>query len=230
MILGRLRTATAKAITLGLLIAATTIGLGTEAPRAQFESEQCFNALMMGPSGLKPVAEKAGASHSDYVALLAANINVNIASGQPLIHVADLWDMRNLSVDEKVAMRNTIAKLRSAIADYIVVALASELRRVTPRFLTRDGRFTPPAIKSVRPLGTPPTRYAYDIAPPPGDYGVPIPAISLLVGRDDCKLVDMGLANASFLTSIGQDIKTIGDLAEAERQLRAKSAEIAAAQ
>ena len=216
--------------TLGLLIAAAVLCLDAGAPRAQFDAKQCFNALMLGPSGLGNVAEKPGASHGDYLALVAQNINTGVASGHPLIYANELWDMSKLDAAQKAAMRDTLAKLRAAIGDYIVVAMAAELRRVTPIFLMREGRFVPPKVKAIRTVGTPPSRYAYEIDSPTGDHGRTVPTMSILVSRADCKLIDLSLGDSSFLVSIGQDIKAIGDLAEAERRLRAKAAEITAAQ
>lgn len=216
--------------TLGLSIAAAVLCLGAGAPRAQFDAKQCFNALMLGPTGLGTVAERPGASHGDYLALLAQNIDTGAASGHPLIYVNELWDMSQLDAAQKAAMRDTLAKLRAAIGDYIVVAMASELRRITPIYLVSNGRFLPPKVKSIRTVGTPPSRYVYEIDSPTGDHGRTVPAMSILVSRNDCKLIDLSLGDSSFLVSIGQDIKAIGDLAEAERQLRAKAAEISAAQ
>ena len=215
---------------IGLLAALAALSLWAGAARAQFDQKQCFDALMTGPTGLAQVAGKPGAGHGDYLALMAQNINAGVASGHPLIYASELWDMSQLDADGKVAMRDTLAKLRAAIGDYIVVVMASELRRIAPVYLMRDGRFVPPVIKSVRSVGSPPSRFAYEIGSPTGDHGRTVPAISILVSMADCKLIDLSLGDSSFLVSIGQDIKAIGDLAEAERRLRAKAAEIAAAQ
>jgi hypothetical protein len=120
--------------------------------------------------------------------------------------------------------------VRAAIGDYVVVVMAAQLRRVTPVYLMRDGRFVPPAVKATRTVGNPPNRYAYDLGSPTGDHGKTVPAMSMLVTGGDCKIIDFSLGDSSFLVSIGQDLQAIGDLEEAERQLRAKIAEITAAQ
>ena len=211
-------------------LAVIALFVSSTAARAQFEPNQCFEALTSGPTGLKNVAENPSAGAGDYLQLVAQNTRLDIVSGRPLVYVADLFDPNQLNAEQQAAMQQKLTRLRAAIGDYVVVVMATELRRVTPEFLVKQGRFVPPVVQRVQNIGSPPTRYGIEIAAPSGDHGKRVPPMGMLVNRQDCKLVDFVIGRASLLDSIGQDLKAIGDLDEAERQLRAKIAEITAAQ